>query len=124
MNLSRAERIQELLNDIRRIDPDIEGTAVATNEGLVIASSLNENLDEERLSAVCAAVNEAIRRTAEELDKGRPTEVLIHAPQGYIFIMKAGAASLLVAVTRRTANVGLILLDMRKIAREVTPILD
>lgn len=113
-----------MLNDIRRIDPDIEGTAVATNEGLVIASSLNENLDEERLSAVCAAVNEAIRRTAEELDKGLPTEVLIHAPQGYIFIMKAGSASLLVAVTRRTANVGLILLDMRKIAREVTPILD
>jgi predicted regulator of Ras-like GTPase activity (Roadblock/LC7/MglB family) len=124
MNLSRAERIQELLSDIRRIDPDIEGTAVATNEGLVIASSLNENLDEERLSAVCAAVNEAIRRTAEELDKGRPTEVFIHAPQGYIFIMRVGAASLLVAVTRRTANVGLILLDMRKIAREVTPILD
>ncbi|NLI99015.1 hypothetical protein GX441_10210 [bacterium] len=124
MNISRAEKIQNMLNDIRRIDPDIEGTAVATNEGLVIASSLNENLDEERLSAVCAAVNEAIRRTAEELDKGRPTEVLIHAPLGYIFIMQASSASLLVAVTRPTANVGLILLDMRKIAREVTPILD
>lgn len=124
MNLSRAEKIHEILEKLRVIDPDIEGTAVTTNEGLVIASSLTEALDEDKLSAVCAAVNTAIVRTSNELEKGRPSEVFIKAPSGYIFILQAGSTSLLVAITRQTTNVGLLLLDMRKVAREIGPILD
>jgi len=124
MTLSRAERIHELLEKLRTFDPDIEGTAVATNEGLVIASSLAEALDEERLSAVCAAVATVTRRTAEEMEKGEPTEIVIKAPRGYIFIMRAGPASLLVAITRPSANLGLILIDMRRIAHEIAPILE
>ena len=124
MNLSRAEKIHEILDRLRSIDPDIEGTAVTTNEGLVIASSLTGTLDEDKLSAVCAAVNTAIVRTATELEKGRPSEVFIKAPSGYIFILQAGVTSLLVAITRQTTNVGLLLLDMRKVSREIGPILD
>ena len=123
MNLSRAERIHDLLEKLRTIDPDIEGTAVTTNEGLVIASSLVESLDEERLSAVCAAAATASRRTAEELDKGDPTEMFIRAPQGFIVINRIGSASLLVAITRDSANLGLLLMDMRRVAKEIAPIL-
>lgn len=124
MNLSRAERIHEMLDKLRRIDPDIEGTAVATSEGLVVASSLTGGLEEDKLSAVCAAVNTATQRTAQEFDKGRPTEMLIRTPKGYILVMQAGVTSLLVAVTRDTPSLGLILLDMRKVSKEIGPILD
>lgn len=124
MSPSRAESIHELLDKLRTFDPDIEGTAVATNEGLVIASSLSEHLDEERLSAICAGVATVTRRTAEEFDKGEPTEVHIRAPKGYILIIRAGQSSLLVAITRGGANLGLILLDMRKTASQIAPILD
>lgn len=124
MNLSRAERIHELLEKLRTIDPDIEGTAVATSEGLVIASSLTGGLEEEKLSAVCAAVNTATQRTAEEFEKGRPSEMLIRTPRGYILVMQAGMTSLLVAITRETPNLGLILLDMRKVSKEIGSILD
>lgn len=124
MNQSRAEKIHEILERLRRMDTDIQGTAVATNEGLVIASSLTENLDEERLSAICAAAATVTRRTAEELDKGEPTEVHIRTPKGYILIMRGGVSSLLVAITRPAANLGLILLDMRRVAREIASILE
>lgn len=124
MNQSRAEKIHEILERLRRMDTDIQGTAVATNEGLVIASSLTENLDEERLSAICAAAATVTRRTAEELDKGEPTEVHIRTPKGYILIMRGGVSSLLVAITRPAANLGLILLDMRRVAREIASVLE
>jgi predicted regulator of Ras-like GTPase activity (Roadblock/LC7/MglB family) len=124
MSSSRAQQIEHLLMRLRTIDPDIEGTAVTTNEGLVIGASLNENLDKERLSAVCAAVNTTIQRTADELDKGHPSEVIIRAPEGNIFILRAGSSSLLVAITRPSANIGLILIDMRKVGNQIGPILD
>lgn len=124
MHLSRAERIHELLERLRTIDPDIEGTAVATNEGLVIASSLAEDMDEERLSAICASAATVTRRTAEELNKGEPTEVHIRTPKGYILIMRTGVSSLLVAVTRQGANLGLLLLDMRRVASRISPVLE
>jgi predicted regulator of Ras-like GTPase activity (Roadblock/LC7/MglB family) len=124
MNQSRAEKIHEMLERLRRMDTDIQGTAVATNEGLVIASSLTENLDEERLSAICAAAATVTSRTSEELDKGEPTEVHIRTPKGYILIMRSGASSLLVAITRPAANLGLILLDMRGAASKITSVLE
>jgi|GEM_PF-2273053 len=124
MNQSRAEKIHEMLERLRTMDTDIQGTAVATNEGLVIASSLAANLDEERLSAICAAAATVTCRTAEEFDKGEPTEVHIKAPKGYILIMRSGASSLLVAITHHGANLGLILLDMRRVAREIASVLE
>lgn len=124
MNQSRAEKIHEMLERLRTMDTDIQGTAVATNEGLVIASSLAANLDEERLSAICAAAATVTCRTAEEFDKGEPTEVHIMAPKGYILIMRSGASSLLVAITHHGANLGLILLDMRRVAREIASVLE
>ena len=124
MNQSRAEKIHETLEGLRRMDTDIQGTAVATNEGLVIASSLAANLDDERLSAICAAAATVTRRTSEELDKGEPTEVHIRTPKGYILIMRSGASSLLVAVTRPAANLGLIILDMRRVAGEIASVLE
>ncbi|MBA7688038.1 hypothetical protein ES703_96514 [subsurface metagenome] len=124
MNQSRAEKIHEMLETLRTMDTDIQGTAVATNEGLVIASSLAANLDEERLSAICAAAATVTSRTAEEFDKGEPTEVHIRAPKGYILIMRSGASSLLVAITHHGANLGLILLDMRRVAREIASVLE
>jgi predicted regulator of Ras-like GTPase activity (Roadblock/LC7/MglB family) len=123
MPLSRTEKIHEILERVRIIDPDIEGVAAATSDGLVIASSLAENLDDERLSAVCAAAATVTRHTAEELDKGDPTEVHIRAPGGYILIMRSGASSYLVGISRRGANLGLILIDMRKAAGEISAIL-
>ena len=124
MTLSRSERVHGLLEKLRSFDIDIEGVAVATTEGLVIASSLEEGLDEERLSAVCGAVAAVSKSTAEELKKGTPTEMIIKAPEGFILILRAGITSLMVAVTLPTANLGLVLIDMRKIANEIGPILD
>lgn len=123
MNQTRAEKINQILRDLREMDPDIEGTAVATTEGLVIGSSLAGNLDDEKLSAVCAAAATVNKRTAEELEKGDPTEVFIRAPKGYILILRAGESSLLVAITRESGNLGLILLDMRKASSQVAPLL-
>ncbi|MBN2379052.1 roadblock/LC7 domain-containing protein [candidate division WOR-3 bacterium] len=124
MAQSRAERIHVLLEKLRSFDIDIEGVAVATTEGLVIASSLEEGLDEERLSAICGAVAAVSKSTAEELRKGLPTEMIIKAPEGFILILRTGITSLMVAVTLATANLGLVLIDMRKIAQEIAPILD
>jgi len=124
MNLSRAEKVHDLLGKLKSFDVDIEGAVVATTEGLVIASALEEGLDAEKLSAVCAAAATAGKRTSKELNKGEPTEIIIKAPEGFIFILRTGQTSFLVAVTLPTANLGLVLIDMRKIAREVGPILD
>jgi len=121
---SRAERIHALLGKLRSFNLDIEGAAVATGEGLVISSSLSEGLDEESLSAVCAAIATVSKHTAEELNKGEPTEMIIKAPEGYIFIIRAGVTSLLVVITQSSANMGLILMNMRKVSMEIGPIVD
>ncbi len=94
--------------------PDIEASAVVSFDGLTIASALPKGVEEDRVSAMSAAMLSLGDRIASELGRGSLEQVYIKGSQGYVILMSVGEEAVLTALARESAKLGLILLDMRR----------
>ena len=53
---NRADRLQQLLRNLVNNTPDVEGAALVSVDGLVVSSALAAGTDEDRVSAMAAAL--------------------------------------------------------------------
>jgi predicted regulator of Ras-like GTPase activity (Roadblock/LC7/MglB family) len=53
---SRVDKIQDVLRNLRAVSPDIVGSAVVSVDGFIIASLLPNDIDEELVSGMAAAL--------------------------------------------------------------------
>ncbi len=56
MPKSRTEQMVDRLRDLQGGTPDIEGSAIVSVDGLIMASSLPAGVEEDRVSAMSAAM--------------------------------------------------------------------
>ncbi|MFQ5981038.1 MAG: roadblock/LC7 domain-containing protein [Candidatus Heimdallarchaeota archaeon] len=110
----RLAQIEALLRDVEQRIPDLEGLSVVTKDGLPIASALNTRVDEDRISAMTAAMLSLAERVVDELERGRMDEMIIKGTEGLIIIRDAGEYAVLAGIARSDAKLGLVLLDMRR----------
>ena len=66
---SRTEQMVERLRDLQVSSPDIEAAAIVSVDGLPIASSLPQGVEEDRVSAMSAAMLSLRERIATELGR-------------------------------------------------------
>lgn len=117
---SRAQLMVERLRDLQASSPDIEASAVVSVDGLIIASALPQGVEEDRVSAMSAAMLSLGERIAMELGRGQLDQVYIKGEQGYVILMSVGEEAVLTALAREQAKLGLIFLDMRRAAADLT----
>ena len=55
--MSRSEQISKLLKNLSTTTPDIEAAAVVDNDGLMIASVLPGDVEDDRVAAMSAALH-------------------------------------------------------------------
>ena len=84
--VDRLLQIESLLRQVEQRIPDLEGLAVVTKDGLPIASALNTRVDEDRISAMTAAMLSLAERVVEELERGQMIEMIIKGSSGLIII--------------------------------------
>jgi predicted regulator of Ras-like GTPase activity (Roadblock/LC7/MglB family) len=111
---SRSQLMVDRLRDLQASSPDIEASAVVSVDGLSIASALPENVEEDRVSAMSAAMLSLGERIATELGRGGLDQVYIKGESGYVILMSVGEEAVLTALAREQAKLGLIFLDMRR----------
>ncbi len=116
---SRTQRMAERLRLLRTSSPDIEASAVVSVDGLTIASDLPANVEEDRVSAMSAAMLSLGERIAGELARGSLDQVYIHGNDGYVLLMAAGNEAVLTALARKDAKLGLVFLDLRRAAADI-----
>ncbi|MGD8717862.1 MAG: roadblock/LC7 domain-containing protein [Candidatus Zixiibacteriota bacterium] len=119
MAKSRADTLRDILKDLEAATPDIEGSVVVSADGLVMASALPSDVDEDRVAAMAAALLALGDRSSTELDRGDLSEVFVKGEKGYIVLMGAGREAVLGALCREDAKLGMIFLDMRRAAKDV-----
>ena len=119
MAKSRTEQMVERLRDMQASTPDIEASAVVSVDGLIMASSLPAGVEEDRVSAMSAAMLSLGERIASELGRGSLDQVYIKGQQGYVVLMSVGEDAVLTALAREQAKLGLIFLDMRRAAEDL-----
>jgi hypothetical protein len=111
---SRSEMMVERLQDMQARTPDIEASAVVSVDGLIMASSLPTSMDEDRISAMSAAMLSLGDRIASELERGQLNQVYIRGTNGIIILMAVGEEAVLTIMARSKAKLGLIFLEMRR----------
>ena len=119
MTKSRTERMVERLRDLQAGTPDIEGSAVVSVDGLMMATSLSSDVEEDRVAAMSAAMLSLGERIAGELGRGELEQVYVRGDKGYVFLSAIGMDAVLTVLARSDAKLGLIFLDMRRAAQDL-----
>jgi uncharacterized protein len=111
---TRSQLMIDLLRNLQMSSPNIEASAVVSVDGLTIASALPQNVEEDRVAAMSAAMLSLGERIASELGRGTLDQVYIKGSGGYVLLMSVGKDAVLTALAREDAKLGLILMDMHR----------
>jgi predicted regulator of Ras-like GTPase activity (Roadblock/LC7/MglB family) len=119
MAKSRTDLMVDRLRDLQASTPDIEASAVVSVDGLIMASSMPPDIEEDRVSAMSAAMISLGERIAGELGRGEFEQVYIKGDSGLVILMSIGEEAVLTSLVKENARLGLIFLDMKRAADDL-----
>lgn len=123
MTKTRTQMMVDRLRELQASSPDIEASAIVSVDGLTIASALPQGVEEDRVSAMSAAMLSLGERIANELGRGSLDQVLIKGQSGYVVLMSVGEEAVLTSLAREQAKLGLIFLDMRRATEDLAKLI-
>ena len=118
-----SDQLDAILGEFERNVPHVEATAVVSTDGLVIASRLPDQVEEDRIGAMGAAILSISSRSGEELDRGEMERVLIEGETGYLLIRSIGEDAILVALIDKDVRLGMLFYECKKCIGKLTEIL-
>lgn len=122
-SMSRTELMVRRLRDLQVSTPDIEASAVVSVDGLSIASSLPGGVEEDRVSAMSAAMLSLGERIAHELGRGGLSQVYVKGEHGYVILSAVGEDAVLTVLAREDAKLGLVFFDMKRATEDLKALL-
>ena len=123
MATSRAEEMVKRLREMQAATPEIVASAVVSVDGLTMASALPTEVEEDRVSAMSAAMLSLGERIATELNRGALDQVYIHGDDGYVILSAIGTDAVLTALAQEQAKLGLVFLEMRRAAEDLADLI-
>lgn len=123
MDTSRSQQLEERLRALLNSTPELEGAAVVSVDGLGIASVLNPKIEEDRIAAMSAAMLSLGERIADELGRGSLEQVYVKGEYGFALLTSVGPQAVLSVIARGDSRLGLVLLELRKVVRDIESLL-
>lgn len=114
-----GEKIRPILKKLNNISGEIEASSVMSRDGISLASVMRDNVDQDRLGAMCASLLSLGDKTASELERGKLKQILIEGESGCVLIVEIGQRAVLAVVSKPTSKLGMVFNEARKIAREI-----
>jgi predicted regulator of Ras-like GTPase activity (Roadblock/LC7/MglB family) len=119
MAKSRTEQMMDRLRDLQTSSTDVEASALVSVDGLIMASALPPDVEEDRVSAMSAAMLSLGERIAMELRRGALDQVYIRGDSGYVLLLDVGEEAVLTVLARKEAKLGMLFLDMKRAAADL-----
>lgn len=119
--MSKVEQVTQILQNLEEKVSDIIGSAVIRTNGLIIASALPSEANERMIAAMSAALLGTSKRSAEALFNGLFRSLNLELDKGNMFLIGAGRV-ILVAITRKEPNIGLVTLEMEDTSNKIKDI--
>lgn len=114
---TKSQKLIDELNKLQVASHDIQASAIVSTDGLIIASALPRNVEEDRVSAMSAAMLSLGERISLELRRGDLDQVYIRGDNGYVMLMAVGADAVLTILAGVNAKLGLIFFEIRRAAQ-------
>lgn len=121
--MSRLDQLNRILRALQSGSPDVEASALISEDGLMIASALPQHVDEARVAGMSATLLSLGTRAATELERGDVEEVLVRGNSGFAVMVAAAEGTVLLLLASKAAKLGLVFLDMRRAAAEIRKVL-
>ena len=96
---------------------------IASTEGLPIASTLTQGLNETRIAARTATLLSLSKKAILEIRKGNFDQLYIKGSKGYLVVMQAGPNAVLMVSVTNGIRLGLTLLDCRRICEKIAKLI-
>jgi predicted regulator of Ras-like GTPase activity (Roadblock/LC7/MglB family) len=122
LSKSRTEQLIERLRELQASSGDVEGAAIVSVDGLSMASALRPGTEEDRVSAMSAAMLSLGERISSELGRGELEQVMVKGENGYVILTAVGEEAVLTVLARKEAKLGLIFLDVNRAVGALTPL--
>ncbi|VVB55066.1 Uncharacterised protein [uncultured archaeon] len=119
---TKAELYLLALSELENSTGDIISTAIVTHDGLIMASTRSDTMHRETFAAYGAATFKRAGETMEELT-GENIDVLIYESTNHMVVTsRAGAYALLIVLTGKNVQMGLVLMNAQKTAMKIKEI--
>ena len=103
--------------------PDIEAAAIVSLDGLIMASALPEEMSEDRVSAMSAAMLSLGEQIGKEMGRGSLEQVYIKGELGFVVLLAIGEEAVLTCLVTPQAKLGVMLLEMRRAVDDLAVLL-
>lgn len=110
----RKQSVISILRELNASSEDIEASALISMDGLLLASLLPAEFEQDRVAAMSAAMLALGSQATMELNRGALDQILIQGQRGHVLLTRASAKAVLVVITRPEARLGTTFLDVRR----------
>jgi hypothetical protein len=124
MTRTRTDQMIQRLRDLQANTPEVEASAVVSVDGLIMASSLPAGVEDDRVSAMSAAMLSLGERIAQELGRGMLEQVYVHGNGGYVLLLSVGNEAVLTVLAREQAKLGLVFLEAKRAAVDLAHLVE
>lgn len=120
--VSKEEKLKKVLEEFIE-DTGVLGAAVVSNEGLMMASILPEDVDPPLIAAMTASLFGTSQRVVNELVMGDLEQAIVEAKKGKIIACSSNGIGIIVVLLPQNVNIGLIMLELGRVSQKVKEIL-
>ncbi|MEQ8462604.1 roadblock/LC7 domain-containing protein [Coleofasciculus sp. E2-BRE-01] len=118
-----SEKLGHILKDFVSATNDVEGAAIVTPDGLPLATTLPSNMDDERVSAMSAAMLSLGERIGKELVRGAIDRIYVEGNQGLSILTSCGEDAVFLVLATQQAKQGLLMLEIKRALGDLKSIL-
>ncbi|MGK7932155.1 MAG: roadblock/LC7 domain-containing protein [Microcystaceae cyanobacterium] len=108
-----AEKLNSILQDFVSGTSDVQGATLVTPDGLSLASTLPANMDEERVSAMSAAMLSLGERIGSELARGSIERIYVEGGDGYGVLTSCGEDAVFLVLASKAVKQGILMLEIK-----------
>lgn len=120
--MNKQEQLHRMLAALAEEVPDVQGALLASRDGLPIVSTMS-GPESGRVAAMAATVVALASRVVDTVGLGSFEETVVQGDGGYFVVYDAGSLAVLAVSAPRTATLGLVHLEARRVAGEVDKLL-
>jgi len=117
------EAIMQILRDAEQNVDGIQGVAVASSDGLPMASAVNAKIGEAELAALASSLLSIGSTAISNLKKGELDSIYVKCEKGYILLRNSGPLAVVLFITETNARLGPLLLELKRTAARLEKML-
>ena len=114
-----TQKLNQTLQEFVSSTSDIQGAALVTPDGLPLATTLPDRMDEERVAAMSASMLSLGERIGKELARGDVGRLFVEGEDGYGILTSCTEEALFLVLASHQAKQGVLMLEIKRILEDL-----